>query len=81
VKDNKDLNHGFNAGIWVYGDMVAMWIIDPAKVERVALENAVSAAAMVLTTECVVAELSTPDTPTVPTSWGMWGMWWMPGMY
>jgi len=48
VKAHADFNHGFNAATGEFGDLVQMGIIDPAKVERVALENAVSSAAMLL---------------------------------
>lgn len=48
-----------------------MGIIDPAKVERVALENAVSSAAMLLTTECVVADIPAPDAPAPAMPGGM----------
>jgi chaperonin GroEL len=47
---------GFNALTGEYEDMMAAGIVDPAKVARIALENAASIAAMILTTEAVVAE-------------------------
>ena len=53
----KEAGFGFNAQNMVYEDLLARGIIDPTKVVRSALENAASAAAMFLTTECVVAEL------------------------
>jgi len=56
VKENPDFNYGFNAKTGEYGDLLKMGVIDPAKVERVALENAVSSAAMLLTTDAVVAD-------------------------
>jgi chaperonin GroEL len=49
-------NEGFDAVTCKYGDMVAAGIVDPAKVTRCALENAASIAAMMLTTEAIVAE-------------------------
>ncbi len=55
VKKNKG-NYGFNAQTLAYEDLVQNGVIDPAKVVRLALENAVSGAAMLLTTECVVSE-------------------------
>ncbi len=61
VKANPDFNYGFNAATGEFGDLMKMGIIDPAKVERVALENAVSSAAMLLTTECVVADKPAPE--------------------
>lgn len=56
VKEGKG-NFGFNAQTLVYEDLMQSGIVDPTKVVRSALENAASAAAMFLTTECVVAEL------------------------
>ena len=52
----KEGNFGYNAAKNTYEDLMQAGIIDPAKVVRSALENAVSAASMLLTTECVVAE-------------------------
>jgi chaperonin GroEL len=50
-------NYGFNAATGVYGDMVEMGVLDPTKVTRSALQNAASVASLLLTTECMVAEL------------------------
>jgi chaperonin GroEL len=47
---------GFNAGTGQMGDLVAMGVIDPTKVVRVALQNAASVATMLLTTECAIVE-------------------------
>ncbi|HEU0202957.1 MAG TPA: chaperonin GroEL [Burkholderiaceae bacterium] len=47
---------GFNANTRSFGDMLEMGVIDPAKVTRLALQNAVSIAALILTTDCVIAE-------------------------
>ena len=83
VKANDDFNYGFNAATGEFGDMIQMGIIDPAKVERVALQNAVSSAAMLLTTDCVIADIPEPagaPAPAMP-GWGMWGMGWMGGMW
>jgi len=52
-------NFGYNAGNGEYGDMVAMGVLDPTKVARVALQNAASIASLMLTTECMIADL--PD--------------------
>ena len=49
-------NHGFNAKTGVYGDLIADGVIDPVKVTRSALANAASIAALVLTTETLVAD-------------------------
>ncbi len=56
VKEGKD-DFGFNARTDVYENMMAAGVIDPTKVTRVALENAASIAAMLLTTECVLADI------------------------
>jgi chaperonin GroEL len=48
---------GYNAATGVFGDMVAMGVLDPCKVTRSALQNAVSIAGLILTTDCMVAEL------------------------
>ncbi|HOK00487.1 MAG TPA: chaperonin GroEL [Candidatus Pacearchaeota archaeon] len=58
VKEGKD-NFGFNALTLEYEDLMKAGIVDPTKVVRSALQNAVSAASMFLTTECVVAEKET----------------------
>ncbi len=56
VKEGKD-DFGYNARTDVYENMMAAGVIDPTKVTRVALENAASIAAMLLTTECVLADI------------------------
>lgn len=60
VAENKD-NFGFNAATGQYGDMVEMGILDPTKVTRTALQNAASVASLMLTTECMVADLPKKD--------------------
>lgn len=50
-------NFGYNAQTGEYGDMMEMGVIDPTKVTRTALQNAASVAGLMLTTECMVAEL------------------------
>ena len=67
---------GFDAYKEEYVDMIAAGIVDPAKVTRSALENAASVAAMVLTTESLVADK--PEPPAPPAPGGMGGM---DGMY
>jgi chaperonin GroEL len=56
-------NFGFNAATGVYGDLVDMGVLDPTKVTRFALQNAASVAALMLTTEAMVAELPKDDKP------------------
>ncbi|HEY2511912.1 MAG TPA: chaperonin GroEL, partial [Polyangiaceae bacterium] len=55
VREGKG-NFGYNAATDQYGDLLAMGVIDPAKVVRTALQNAASVAGLMLTTECLVAE-------------------------
>jgi chaperonin GroEL len=55
VKEGK-ADFGYNARTDVYENLIAAGVIDPTKVGRVALENAASIAAMLLTTECVLAD-------------------------
>jgi chaperonin GroEL len=57
-------NFGFNALTGEYGDMVQMGILDPCKVTRTALQNAASIAALVLTTDCMIARI--PEHPSAP---------------
>lgn len=57
VKKNASVNFGFNAATGEYGDLKAAGVIDPTKVVRFALQNAASAAGMILTMEAAVAEL------------------------
>ena len=69
-------NYGYNAATSVYGDMVEMGVLDPTKVTRTALQNAASIAGLMLTTECMVAELA-EDKPAgggMPDMGGMGGM-------
>jgi chaperonin GroEL len=65
-------NFGFNAANDTYGDMVEMGVLDPTKVTRSALQNAASVAGLMLTTDCMVAELPKEDAPAMPG--GMGGM-------
>jgi len=67
-------NFGFNAANHTYGDMIEMGILDPTKVTRTALQNAASVASLMLTTECMVAELPKEDGPAMPDMGGMGGM-------
>ena len=76
VENNENENYGFNAATGEYVDMFEVGIIDPAKVERVALQNAVSVSSLLLTTEAAVTEIK-EDKPAMPDMGGMGGM---PGM-
>ena len=74
VKDGKD-DFGYNAKKEIYENMFEAGIIDPTKVTRVALENAASVAGMLLTTECVLADIP-EESPAMPPMGGGG----MPGM-
>lgn len=79
VINGKD-NYGYNAATGEYGDMVEMGVLDPTKVTRTALQNAASIAGLMLTTDCMVAELveDKPAAGGMPGSMG--GMGGMGGM-
>jgi chaperonin GroEL len=72
-------NYGYNAANGTYGDMVAMGVLDPAKVTRSALQNAASIASLMLTTDCMVCELA-DDKAAGGMGGGMGGMGGMDGM-
>ena len=75
LKANK-ANYGFDAQKEAYvEDMIEAGIVDPTKVTRSALENAASVAAMVLTTESLVADLPEPPAPAAPAGGDMGGMY------
>jgi chaperonin GroEL len=75
VKNNRNVNYGFDAANEVYGDMLTAGIVDPAKVCRSALENAASVSAMLLTTEALVADKPEPPAPAAPAAGGDMGMY------
>ena len=72
-------NYGYNAGTGEYGDMIAMGILDPAKVTRTALQAAGSIAGLMITTEAMVAD-SPVEAGAAPAMPDMGGMGGMPGM-
>jgi chaperonin GroEL len=57
VRDSKDENFGFNAETGEFGDLVKAGVIDPAKVTRLALQNAASIVSLMLTTEVLIADI------------------------
>ena len=67
-------NYGYNAANETYGDMVEMGVLDPTKVTRSALQHAASVAGLMLTTDCMIAELPKEDAPAMPDMGGMGGM-------
>ena len=79
VMNGKD-DYGFNARTDKYENLLASGVIDPTKVTRVALENAASIGSILLTTECVIADIE-EDMPPMPAGGGMpGGMGGMGGM-
>ena len=74
---SRKVGYGFDAYNETYVDMIPAGIVDPTKVTRSALQNAASVAAMVLTTESLVADIK-EETPAAPAGAGMGGMG---GMY
>eukprot|EP01029_Cantina_marsupialis_P005535 TRINITY_DN1608_c0_g2_i1.p1 TRINITY_DN1608_c0_g2~~TRINITY_DN1608_c0_g2_i1.p1 ORF type:complete len:546 (-),score=214.93 TRINITY_DN1608_c0_g2_i1:469-2106(-) len=79
VEKSENNNFGFNAATGEYVDMFEAGIVDPAKVERVAMQNAVSVASLLLTTEATVTDIK-EDKPAAPAMPDMGGMGGMPGM-
>ena len=73
VKEGKG-DFGYNARTDKYENLFETGVIDPAKVTRVALQNAASIAGMFLTTECVIADKPEPVAPAAPAAPGMGGM-------
>jgi chaperonin GroEL len=73
IKDGKG-DFGFNARTETYDNMFKAGVIDPTKVSRVALENAASIAAMLLTTECVIADKPKKEEPHAHPAPDMGGM-------
>jgi chaperonin GroEL len=57
VRDSKEENFGFNAETGEFGDMIKAGVIDPAKVTRLALQNAASIVSLMLTTEVLIADI------------------------
>ena len=77
IRNNADAYYGYDAGTDEYKDLVKAGIVDPKKVTRSALENAISIAGMFLTTEAVISEIpAKTEAPAMPNP-GMGGM----GMY
>jgi chaperonin GroEL len=80
IRESKDSNFGYNADTDEYADLVKVGVIDPAKVTRLALQNAASVAALMLTTEALVADIREDDKKAAgaPAGGGPGGMG---GMY
>ena len=78
--DASEINFGYNAATDEYVDMLKNGIIDPKKVERIALQEAISLAGMFLTTEVAIVEIPKKGGDDHPQMPPMWGMGWYPGM-
>ena len=76
---NGEGTFGYNARTGEYGDLVAMGVMDPTKVTRSALQNAASVASLLLTTECMVAEIPQKSPPGGDMGGGGGGMGGMGG--
>ncbi|NWL68410.1 chaperonin GroEL [Bradyrhizobium elkanii] len=76
ILENKAYNYGFDSQTGDYADLVKKGIIDPTKVVRTAIQNAASVAALLITTEAMVAELPKKNAggPAMPPGGGMGGM-------
>ena len=66
VDENGERSFGYNAATREYGDLLAMGVIDPAKVTRLALQNAGSIAGLILTTDCLIANAPAPKAAAAP---------------
>ena len=78
IRESKDDNFGFNADSEEFVDLVKAGVIDPAKVTRLALQNAASIAGLMLTTEALVADIKEEEKKTAagaPGAGGMGGMY------
>ena len=75
IEKSSEANYGFDASRGEYVDMFDKGIIDPLKVERIALQNAVSVSSLLLTTEATINEIKEDKpTPAMPDMGGMGGM-------
>src|SRR6266702_2907199 len=73
VRDSKDENFGFNAETGEFGDLVKAGVIDPAKVTRLALQNAASIVSLMLTTEVLIADAKGEEKMAVAAGAGSYG--------
>ncbi|MHB1103408.1 MAG: chaperonin GroEL [Devosia sp.] len=78
ILENPSETYGYDAQTGEYGDMITMGIIDPVKVVRTALQDAASVAALLITTEAMIAEMPKDASPAMPGGGG--GMGGMGGM-
>ena len=74
IQENRSQTHGFDAQTEQYVDMLSAGIVDPAKVVRVALQDAASVAGLMITTEAMVAETPKKNAAPAMPGGGMGGM-------
>ncbi|RLC49926.1 MAG: chaperonin GroEL [Candidatus Cloacimonadota bacterium] len=76
IKKSKDIHYGYNAAANKFEDLFKAGVIDPAKVVRSAVQNAVSIAGLFLTTECIITDIKEEEKmPPMPPAGGMGGMY------
>jgi chaperonin GroEL len=75
VRDSKDENFGFNAETGEFGDLIKAGVIDPAKVTRLALQNAASIVSLMLTTEVLIADFKEQGRKAAAAGGSMGGMY------
>ena len=79
ILENKSETFGYDAQTGEYGDMITMGIVDPVKVVRTALQDAASVAALLITTEAMIAEHPKDAAPAMPAvaaaGWAAWAAW------
>jgi len=75
---SKDKAYGYDAEKEEYGNLIDAGVIDPTKVTRSALQNALSIASILLTSDCLISEIPGKDDAMMPPGGGMGGG--MPGM-
>ena len=80
VSENTDATYGYNALTAEYGDMIKMGVITPAKVDRLALQNAASVATVLLTADCIITSKPEPEAEGGHDHDHGGGMGGMPGM-
>jgi len=78
--ENSDIKNGFNAAVGEYSDLFKEGVVDPLKVTRVAMQNAVSVASLLLTTEATVSDTKEDAAATAAPDMGAAGMGGMGGM-
>ena len=79
ILKSKDKAFGYDAEKEEYGNLIEAGVIDPAKVTRSALQNALSIASILLTSDCLISEIPGKEDAMMPSWW--WYAWWWYGRY